>query len=349
MTEQQIKIIEEYIQELKQTNRSVKNPPYHLKHFFAYIDENDLEFLRLRVPEAQDFQLYLATTTTEEGTPAYCKATISTMVGSLTTFYEYLRKRRLVPLNPFREIRKVKRMKGLPKNILNEEQMRVLLTRLKEFWRGANLHERRKLYKAHVAAELMYSTGARINEVTKLTVKDVDFSRNTVTVRDDKTGKSRECILNEYAASVVRIYIDEARAYVLFGKNGGDATLLFGSKTNLKMWLNAFLGEESKKLGFPKITTHHFRHAVGYHLLRAGCDIRYIQELLGHENLSTTEIYTKVDKEDLRGVLDRFHPRRLIRVGDVDEENVSTETLAPQFDKLTDRGVEAPVPSKVEA
>jgi len=232
-------------------------------------------------------------------------------VGSLTTFYDYLRKRKLIPANPFREIRKVKRMKGLPKNILNEAQMSAFLKTLKEFWKGADLTERRKLYKAHVIAEFMYSTGSRINEVMKLTADDIDFLRGTVAVRDSKTGKSRECILGEYAAKVLKIYVEDTREYVLFGKNGGDARLLFGSKTNLKTWLNAFLGAECGKLGLPKVTTHHFRHAVGYHLLRAGCDIRYIQELLGHEKLSTTEVYTKVDKEDLRAVLDRFHPRTL--------------------------------------
>jgi len=311
MTEQQRTIMHEYLEELKSAGRSVKNPQGHLKQFFAYSVENEIEFLRLRLPEAQDFQLYLVTRTNDAGSPAYCKATISTVVGSLTTFYDYLRKRKLIPANPFREIRKVKRMKGLPKNILNEAQMSAFLKTLKEFWKGADLTERRKLYKAHVIAEFMYSTGSRINEVMKLTADDIDFLRGTVAVRDSKTGKSRECILGEYAAKVLKIYVEDTREYVLFGKNGGDARLLFGSKTNLKTWLNAFLGAECGKLGLPKVTTHHFRHAVGYHLLRAGCDIRYIQELLGHEKLSTTEVYTKVDKEDLRAVLDRFHPRTL--------------------------------------
>ena len=59
------------------------------------------------------------------------------------------------------------------------------------------------------------------------------------------------------------------------------------------------------------MTTHHFRHAVGFHLLRAGCDIRYIKEILGHEELGTTQIYTKVDKLDLKKVIDEFHPRKL--------------------------------------
>jgi site-specific recombinase XerD len=66
--------------------------------------------------------------------------------------------------------------------------------------------------------------------------------------------------------------------------------------------------EELKQYG--EYTTHFFRHSVGYHLLKAGCDIRYIQEILGHERLRSTEVYTKVDKEDLLGVIDKYHPRQ---------------------------------------
>ena len=74
-------------------------------------------------------------------------------------------------------------------------------------------------------------------------------------------------------------------------------------------WLNTILNKESKRLGFGHFSSHNFRHAVGYHLLRAGCDIRYIQSILGHKKLSSTQIYTRVDKEDLRRIIDKYHPR----------------------------------------
>ena len=74
-------------------------------------------------------------------------------------------------------------------------------------------------------------------------------------------------------------------------------------------WLNTFLNKESERLGFGKFSSHNFRHAVGYHLLKNGCDIRHIQSILGHKKLSSTQIYTKVDKEDLRSVIDKYHPR----------------------------------------
>jgi site-specific recombinase XerD len=64
------------------------------------------------------------------------------------------------------------------------------------------------------------------------------------------------------------------------------------------------------ELDLPEFTSHGFRHCVGYHLLRAGCQVRYIQEILGHEHIQSTEVYTKIDKENLKAVLDQYHPRR---------------------------------------
>ena len=90
-----------------------------------------------------------------------------------------------------------------------------------------------------------------------------------------------------------------------------DKGKLFGAEgERLGVVLSCVLEKVCTKLKLPKLTAHSFRHSFGYHLLKAGCDIRYIQELLGHKRLFTTQIYIKVDKEDLRKVLDRHHPRK---------------------------------------
>jgi site-specific recombinase XerD len=87
---------------------------------------------------------------------------------------------------------------------------------------------------------------------------------------------------------------------------------LFGTgKAQLMSFVNRELKRVSAAAGLPLITSHTFRHAVGFHLLRAGCNIRHIQALLGHAKLKTTEVYTKIDKEDLRNVIDKYHPRSL--------------------------------------
>ncbi|GHV12896.1 hypothetical protein FACS189491_06810 [Spirochaetia bacterium] len=90
-----------------------------------------------------------------------------------------------------------------------------------------------------------------------------------------------------------------------------DRDTVFGASPQwLTAAVNSGLKEACGELGLPVITSHGFRHSLGTHLLRAGCDLRYIQIILGHERLSTTQIYTSVDKEDLKKSLDRYHPRK---------------------------------------
>ncbi|KKP63781.1 MAG: Tyrosine recombinase XerC, partial [candidate division WS6 bacterium GW2011_GWE1_34_7] len=175
-------------------------------------------------------------------------------------------------------------------------------------------------YKSHIIAELMYSTGARINEIANLKPKDIDFNRGVVKLRDTKSRQIRDGILNDYAGKILQIFISEMREYINFGKNNADNSLIFGSKTNLKIWLNEILNKMSIKLEYGKYSAHNIRHSVGTHLLKNGCDIRHIQEILGHKALSSTQIYTKIEKDELRNVIDEFHPRKLLRVKDNEKE-----------------------------
>ncbi len=311
-------LFEKYVSETKQAGGSITHIKYGLKIFFKYIEETGLDFLKLRLRGAQEFQVYLTTQSDEGGSIRYAKASVLNIVGCASKFYEFLRKKKYIYTNPFDEVDRVRRSDSLPRNILNEENMDKFLKHLKNFMQGRTLIEKRQLYKTHVIAELMYSTGARVNEIGKLKAADVDFIRGTVTVHDSKTGKKRETILNSFAEKVLQIYINEMREYVLTEKSNPESGYLFGGKTNLRTWLNTMLNRESQKLDLGTFTSHNFRHAVGYHLLRAGCDIRFIQEILGHKELHTTQVYTKVDKEDLKNVIDNFHPR-MLRKGKSDE------------------------------
>jgi integrase/recombinase XerD len=303
------RIFNEYIEHLTLQNKETKNPKFSLKLLFNCLDDNDLDFTRIKIQQAQDFQTYLVTKTNKKGQIYYSKRSVGTIVGSITAFYDYLAKRKIVYANPFLEIKKLRSPKILPKNILNEEKTDRLLKSLREFQKGKDLIEKKALYKAHVVSELMYSTGARINEIAKLRVDDVDFIRGVVRITDSKSRQTREAVLNEYAGKVLRIFVEEMRGAINFNKNNADTNLLFGAKTNLKIWLNAILNRRSKKLKFGKYSSHYIRHSVGAHLLKNGCDIRFIQEILGHKRLSSTQVYTQIEKEDLRNVIDKYHPR----------------------------------------
>jgi integrase/recombinase XerD len=126
-------------------------------------------------------------------------------------------------------------------------------------------------------------------------------------VRQGKGGKDRIVFLTHWAAELLHEFLGLRHLIV----RGAEATKrLFGlDQSTITTSYNAWLNVRSQKVGIGRWYNHKFRHALGYHLLRSGCSLRYIQGILGHEKIRTTEIYTKVDSEDVREVLDAYHPR----------------------------------------
>ena len=302
-------IVAEYLRELTLAKRRTANAKSGLRIFFEYMARTGLDYRRLRARDAQAFQEHLTTQADEDdGAVHYRKASVAQIVGRLTAFYEYLRRRKLAPSNPFKAIVRVRTERALPRNILDEAKLAGLLRHLRNWNAGRDVRERRRLYRAHVISELMYSTGARIDEIAKLRPEDIDFDRGLVRVEDSKRCAIRAAILNSYAEKVLRLYVERLRECCM--DRDSNRELLFGSRSNIKLAFNRVLNRESRSLGLGEFTSHNFRHCVGYHLLRGGCDIRYIQDILGHKELYSTQVYTKVDREDLRNVIDAYHPRR---------------------------------------
>jgi site-specific recombinase XerD len=230
----------------------------------------------------------------------------------------------MVASNPFKEIKKMRIDKKLPRNLLKEDQMNLFLEKLSRYDEEDSLKKKITQYRVHVVAELLYASGLRISEVANLQVEDINFTRGTVTVREGKGKKTRTAWLNDYAKEVLHLYVTEMRELVFNEWNERNGTLFGVRWQSFEKMVNKILNKTAKELGFPGFTAHKFRHAAGYHLLRAGCNIRYIQEILGHKLLRNTEIYTKVDKEDLKEVLDTCHPRKFRSMNH--EENDNTKS-----------------------
>jgi site-specific recombinase XerD len=284
---------------------SIKNLESKLKKLGNYLNDNELEAHELGVKQAQSFQGWLTEENTKLG-----RNTIATLVIAAARFYEYLKKRKIVPTNPFSEIKRVKLDAGIPKNILSPKDVNRLLEELADFSKGKDFYEKVRLYRLHVLAELLYSTGIRISEASGLKESDIDIERGTVQVYDRKSKRKRVCFLNEYAKGVMKIYLEKMRKWIFFANNYRNGKLFGAAGNRLSIALNEELKMACEKLKLTVITSHSFRHMVGSHLLKAGCDLRYIQELLGHERLRSTQVYTRVEKEDLRAVLDTCHPRQ---------------------------------------
>jgi len=280
-----------------------------LKKLKKYLAELCLEPGQLGVRQAQSFTAWLKEQKTKQG-GSYKQNTLCRFTGVATGFYEYLKQQNVIACNPFKEIQKVKMEKYLPRHLLKPKEMNELLTALEDFNLEKDFYTKIRMYKSHVLSELLYSTALRINEAAGIIVDDVDIERGEITVKDSKSKKKRVVFLNEYAKAVLRIYVEQMREWVIYR----DTALLFGTGSErLGNVLNTVLHKVCSRNKTNILTSHSFRHCVGYHLLKAGCDIRFIQSLLGHEKLKSTQVYTKVDKEDLKQVLDAFHPRQLRR------------------------------------
>lgn len=143
--------------------------------------------------------------------------------------------------------------------------------------------------------------------------EDIDFDRGMLTVKEAKGGIERVVFLNEYAKEVLRNYILYMKDLVLRNYSRESFGIFGAGGERLGLIVSEVLKEVTDKLKCNKISSHGFRHAFGSHFLRAGCDLRYIQGFLGHQSIATTEVYTKVEKDDLKEVLDTYHPRKWSR------------------------------------
>ena len=289
------------------TPLTVKNKACSVREYLSYLDERQMSHRDVKVKDAQAYQGYLLSGNNKK----YERITIRTRISDCCVLYEYLRRTGEVLSNPFAEIKNILYEKKIPDNILKEDEMHKFLLSLCDFETMTDYCRMRMRYRTHVIAELLYSTGLRIREAAALKREDIDFEKGIIYVEQGKGDLKREVMLNEYAGQILRIYIEEVRDFLLDRKTR-DRQLIFGCSADvLGRTLNKELLLMSKKLGLKKQRSHSFRHALGFHLLRSGCDIRHIQAILGHRLIKNTEVYTKVEKEDLKNILDTYHPRRL--------------------------------------
>ncbi|MEA2516605.1 MAG: integrase/recombinase XerC, partial [Actinomycetota bacterium] len=157
--------------------------------------------------------------------------------------------------------------------------------------------------------ELLYSSGLRVSELCDLDVDEVDTSQGMVQVTG-KGRKQRRIPVGVPAQKAMQRYVSDARLALMDGKNGAHALFLNrrGRRMNPRS-VRAMITKYLKAEGAPSASPHTLRHSFATHLLDNGADLRAVQELLGHESLATTQIYTHVSTERLRAVYEQSHPR----------------------------------------
>jgi len=158
--------------------------------------------------------------------------------------------------------------------------------------------------------ETLYSCGLRVTELVELKISDIYFDVGFLKVKG-KGNKERLVPIGEAALKFIQIYLHTIRNHVPVKKGFEDHVFLNrrGSKLT-RVYIFMLLKELAEKAGIKKtVSPHTFRHSFATHLIEGGADLRAVQEMLGHESITTTEIYTHIDREFLRATLVQFHPR----------------------------------------
>jgi integrase/recombinase XerC len=257
--------------------------------------EVDQRLLAVDVNEARSYLAYL-------NEKAYSKATIARKLATLRSFYKYLVKMNRSSVNPLSAIRTPKQEKKLPRFLEYEEVKRLLETPPTDSWLGA---------RDRAILETLYSTGVRVSELVGLNMDDIDFLSEVIHIRG-KGKKERVTPISSSALQAIQHYMEYRNKRA---QNNGhfDSKVLFVNKHGHRLSTRSVRRKMDKYLKMagldPAISPHTLRHSFATHMLNNGADLRSVQELLGHQSLSTTQVYTHLTTRKLKDVYENAHPR----------------------------------------
>ncbi|MBD9106480.1 tyrosine recombinase XerC [bacterium] len=265
--------------ELNYSDYTIKNYQLDLTDFFKYVSKSNIDFLNIKNTHVRGYLKYLDTCNLKN-------TTISRRISALRTFYNYLLEKGFVKSNIFLNVKNPKLEKKLP-NYLNYTEIEELLASIDT--RTDEGLERRLLI------EMFYSTGCRVGEMVNVKISDIDFYNKTIKVMG-KGSKERIVYYGDYASKYLEDYLKnkDKKGYLFTNKRGEKLTI-----EEVEYIVRDIMKHISIKT---HVTPHTLRHTFATHLLNNGADIRTVQELLGHANLSTTGIYTHVSSDRLKDV-----------------------------------------------
>jgi len=264
-----------------------------LKQFFE-ISKKDVSPLKVGTKQLRDFLQYI----NELGMSAYSQARI---LSGLKAFYKYLLFEELIDADPTELLEGPKIGRKLP-DTLNYDEIVQLLDAI-DLSTPEGMRNRAML-------EVLYGSGVRVSELVDLRLNNIYFDEGFLRVVG-KGNKERLVPVGRDARKYLQLYIEEVRVHVSIKK--GNERYVFlnrrGSKLT-RVMIFTIIKNLARQIGLKKtISPHTFRHSFATHLIEGGADLRAVQEMLGHESITTTEIYTHLDRDYLQQVITEFHPR----------------------------------------
>lgn len=300
---------------------AVKNWESHIKHFGSYLklerslSENSIQayvrdveklaqFIELKyagisplVISSKHLQAFVQFIS-ELGMSAFSQARI---LSGVKSFYKYLLFEEIIEKDPTTLLEGPKLGRKLPDTLNYEEIVKLFdAIDLSKPEGGRN----------RAMLEVLYSSGLRVSELVDLKVGNVYFDVGFLRVIG-KGNKERLVPVGKDALKFLKIYLEEIRVHVPIQK-GSESNVFLNrrGKKLTRVMIFMIIKELAVKIGLHKtISPHTFRHSFATHLIEGGADLRAVQEMLGHESITTTEIYTHLDRDYLRQVIQDFHPR----------------------------------------
>lgn len=284
--------------EKKYTKNTYLSYQKDLLEFDTFLNENQFSFLEIDHKIVRYFMTHLMKKNNT-------RRTIARKLSALRSYYRYLIKMNYFDSNPLDLIDKQRYKKSLPETITYDEVQELLSINISS---QSNLN-----YRNHLLILILYVSGLRVSELVGLKIPDVNLTNRTLFIKNSKGGIDRLALITQEACNSLEHYLTTIRStflneqtqknhYVFLNANGGPLTPRGVEQIVKKM------GFELKR---PKsLYPHMLRHSLATHLLDAGVDLRSIQELLGHKNLSATQIYTHVSTQKMEEVYQKAAPRK---------------------------------------
>ena len=277
----------------KKSENTVLSYNRDLTKFIKYLRTNKIT--SLDKVEEKDLEKYIK----ELNDNGFKSATVSRNIASLKAFFHYLNNEGILSNDPTKSLKSPKIEKKIPEILTTDEVFALL-----EQPSGDSPKEIRD--KAML--ELLYATGIRVSELINLETSDVNLKTSSILCRDGS--KSRTIPYGKKAKDALTRYLEGAREAIVDNK---ESTILFANCSGQKMSRQGFwklIKHYAKKAGIESdITPHTLRHSFAAHLVENGADLRSVQEMLGHSDISTTQIYANMSHSHIREVYNRTHPR----------------------------------------
>ena len=282
------------IKQKKYSEHTSKNYKIDIEEFEKYLSKEGINFLDVDYEFIKGYLMQLYNR-------KLSRNSVARKLSSLRSFYKYLFNNEMIKTNPFKYVTSPKKEKKLPK-YLGIEEIEIIFN-IPDI--NTPLGQRDRLI-----LEVLYGTGIRVSELVNIKIDDIDFSNKEIRITG-KGNKERIDPFGDYCLDSMNRFIDDGRRKLLDKHNKTSDYLIINEKGNqiTTRGVEKLIDNIVKKAALKKhVSPHMLRHSFATHLLNNGCDIRTVQELLGHESIETTQIYTHVSNEHLREVYLKCHP-----------------------------------------